>query len=245
MKYQMNRFAVALTLFLTFGLVAPSAQTTGHDAPLKTLKPARVYLMPTVSLETFHLLDSIVQCLGEEKLTAKQRKQYDSCDVFTDLYWDGCSWYCGGVVDTVRASGCLKPAGKFNYEPMNAHDFNHESVWATDGSGVGQWLEYEFQGKNPRITTVKILNGHVKSEKAWRENSRVKRLKLYYMGKPYAILELEDSRSQQYFDVGVLGPHDENAPSWTLRFEIMDIYPGTKYSDTVIAELNFDGIDVH
>lgn len=232
----------AVGLLMTAGSTTMVAQSKGE---LQHIKPEHVFPMPTVSYETFCILDSIAQCDGKEKLTAKQRKQYDSCDVFSDLYWEGCSWYCGGVVDTVRASNWLSPTGKFDYKPMNAHDFNHQSVWATDGKGVGQWLEYEFQGKNPRITTVKILNGHVKTEKAWQENSRVKRLKLYYMGKPYAILELEDSRSMQCFDVGVLGPHDENAPSWTLRFEIMDIYPGTKYEDTIIAELYFDGIDVH
>ena len=85
----------------------------------------------------------------------------------------------------------------------------------------------------------------MKSDKAWRANSRPKALKMYYMGKPYAILELEDSRTLQCFDVGVLGPHDAEAPNWTLRFEILDVYPGEKYADTVISELYFDGIDVH
>ena len=42
-----------------------------------------------------------------------------------------------------------------------------------------------------------------------------------------------------------LGYHDSNKPSWHLRFEIMEVYPGTKYEDTVISELYFDGIDVH
>ena len=58
-------------------------------------------------------------------------------------------------------------------------------------------------------------------------------------------VDLEDSRTLQCFEVGVLGPHDAQAPNWTLKFEILDVYPGTKYDDTVIAELYFDGIDVH
>ena len=179
------------------------------------------------------------------KLTPKEKKDAATCGLYDDLYMPFCSWYCGGVVESVTASNCLKPIGKFTYEGKNAHDFNHESVWATDGNGVGASLVYEFAGKNPRITTIKILNGHVKTEKAWRENSRVKRLKVYYMDKPYAILELEDSRTLQEFEVGVLGPHSETAPNWTLKFEILEIYPGSKYGDTVIAELYFDGIDVH
>ena len=89
------------------------------------------------------------------------------------------------------------------------------------------------------------MNGYVKNDTAWRENSRVKKLKMYYQGNPFAILDLQDSRSLQCFDVGELGPHDENAPNWTLRFEILEVYEGDKYDDTVISELFFDGIDVH
>ena len=58
-------------------------------------------------------------------------------------------------------------------------------------------------------------------------------------------LDLQDSRSLQCFDVGELGPHDEKAPNWTPRFEILEVYEGDKYDDTVISELFFDGIDVH
>ena len=30
-----------------------------------------------------------------------------------------------------------------------------------------------------------------------------------------------------------------------VRKKILEVYPGSKYGDTVIAELYFDGIDVH
>ena len=60
-----------------------------------------------------------------------------------------------------------------------------------------------------------------------------------------AILELEDSRTLQCFDVGLLGYNDKNAANWTLKFEILDVYPGEKYEDTAISELYFDGVDVH
>ena len=36
-----------------------------------------------------------------------------------------------------------------------------------------------------------------------------------------------------------------DTPNWTLRFEILEVYEGDKYDDTVISELFFDGIDVH
>ena len=120
-------------------------------------------------------------------------------------------------------------------------------MWAegVPGQGEGEYLIYTFPGECPRITTVQILNGYTKTEKAWLDNGRVKRLRMYYNGEPYAVLELEDTRRLQSFDVGLLGFHDASAPDWTLKFEILDVYPGDKYADTVITELFFDGIDVH
>ena len=210
---------------------------------VRHLKPQSITQMPKISLAEYNKLPDEM----EEELTPQQLQKYGDLSIYEDLYSGKCSWYCGGIIDTVKASSCLKPIGKINYKGSNAHDFNHESVWAegAPGQGIGEYLVYEFPGSCPRITTVKILNGYVKSEKAWRENSRPKAIKMYYMGKPYAILELEDSRTLQCFEVGLLGPHNEKAPEWTLKFEILEVYPGTKYEDTVISELFFDGVDVH
>ena len=215
------------------------------QGPVKHLKPEAIHQMPKISVEEYeHSLEALE---NDENVSAEELERVGDLTVYTDLYSGFCSWYCGGEILSVKASSSLKPQGKFNYKAENAHDFNHRSVWVegAGGQGIGEWLEYEFPGRCPRITKVEILNGHVKNDKVWRENSRVKSLKMYYMGKPYAILDLEDSRTLQCFNVGVLGPHDDAAPNWTLRFEILEVYPGEKFADTVISELYFDGIDVH
>ena len=220
-----------------------SAAAWGQE---RHIRPEHVVEMPKVSLEKWK---NMPEDFGDDEENQSQQESAKFADlyIYEDLYGGYCSWYCGGVIDTVRASSCLKPIGKIDYKAMNAHDFDHQRVWAEGaaGQGIGEWLEYEFPGRCPRITKVKILNGYVKTEKAWQDNSRPKALRMYYMGRPYAILDLDDSRTLQIFDVGVLGPHDERAPSWTLRFEILEVYPGKKYADTVISELYFDGIDVH
>ena len=69
---------------------------------------------------------------------------------------------------------------------------------------------------------------------------------MYYNDEPYAILNLQDTMGLQSFDVGVLGYEDkDSAPAWSIKFEILEVYPGEKYEDTVITEIYFDGIDVH
>lgn len=211
---------------------------TSVQAQEKVIQPSSVIAMPKITKAEWNKL---YEMESDDEVESK----YGDLSIYDDLYSEKCSWYCGGEVKSVTASSCLQPIKSFKYEGENAHDFNHESVWATKGKGIGESLTYTFEGKCPRITTVKILNGHVKSESVWRANSRVKKLRMYYNGKPYAILALQDSRTLQCFDVGTLGYHDFDKSDWTLKFEILEVYPGSKHEDTVIAELYFDGIDVH
>ncbi len=211
------------------------------QAQEKVIEPTSITEMPKITKTEWETVFN----LCDEGNPPADMSKYGDLTVYEDLYSGWCSWYCGGDVKSVTATSCLKPIKSFNYKAENAHDFSHESVWATSGKGIGESLTYTFEGKCPRITTVKILNGHVKSNASWSANSRVKKLRMYYDGKPYAILNLQDSRTLQSFDVDTLGYNDGTKPDWTLKFEILEVYPGSKHDDTVIAELYFDGIDVH
>ncbi len=109
-----------------------------------------------------------------------------------------------------------------------------------------------FEGASPRINTIIVANGYVKSQAAWENNSRVKKLKVYLDNKPLFILNLEDKRATQTFNIDPIGFSDrENdvarkklAP-WKLKFEILEVYKGLKYDDVAISEIYFDGLDVH
>lgn len=240
-------------------LVALTAQAQGPNPnsanSLPMVKPDHVWMMPTEAelTEWKKLVEKSNIDEGEHMTEADWQRMSaieEGNAVLEDLFSGKCSWYCGGEVQRVTASSHLKAQGRFNYLPKNAHDFSFESVWAegAQGQGIGEWLEYEFAGACPRVTTVKILPGHVKTKAAWEANSRPKYIKVYYLGKPVCILDLQDVRAMQEFDLEKFGPfgyHDSDKPTWRLRFEILDVYPGTKYQDTVIAELEFEGIDVH
>jgi len=247
-----------ILMSMTLALAALSVQAQGSNPnsanSLPHVKPSHVWPMPTDAelAEWKGLNDSFKQ--EDADLPDNMMRRYEELTegnpVLEDLYSGKCSWYCGGEVQRVTASSHLKAQGRFNYLPKNAHDFSHESVWAegAQGQGIGEWLEYEFAGACPRITDVKILPGHVKTKAAWEANSRPKYLKVYYLGKPICLLDLQDVRGMQSFDLEQFGPfgyNDPDKPTWRLRFEIVEVYPGTKYQDTVISELEFDGIDVH
>jgi hypothetical protein len=202
----------------------------------------------------FERCDEILQqivlgTLSYEQLSTNDRhivEKYESVESLYDVLPIGCSWYCGGGPSLITASSELPTYKGITYEAVNAHDLSLSTAWVegVKGYGIGQYLEYVFENQSPRVTTILLYNGYVKSEKAWKENSRVKQLLLSINNTPYAILELADTRARQQFNVGAIG-HNPFGLETVLRFEILDVYPGTKYEDTAISEIYFDGLDVH
>ena len=203
------------------------------------------------------LLETISSRWDTSSLSEQEKDLLDKFDMVEEVYyWEpigpGCSWYCGGGLDTNSASSVLKTSGRVNYQAKNIHDNSFKTAWVegVEGFGIGESITYHFPPQNPRVTTFNIANGYVKSEQAWKDNTRVKKLKVYYNDEPLAILLLEDIRGVQEFKFDPLGYGKEDRentslPWWTLRFEILEVYPGEQYDDTAISEIYFDGIDVH
>lgn len=193
------------------------------EAQLRIIRPSQTFMVPDISRSTY------------------MSGQYydDGNPLFVDLYSGEYNWYFRGSVGNIVASSVLSPQGSSNYKVGNLHDFNHETAWVegVSGYGVGQWIEYQGVGGNS-ISTIKILNGYVKNDRAWSQNSRVKRLKVYCDGKPICVFELQNSRSLQSFDVSDLDM--DHYARKTFRFEILEVYPGTTYQDTVISEIYFE-----
>ena len=248
----------------TFILIALSYGAFGQT--IKNLRPTLGYLVDKSPAGETKFLNNLKQCteLWEKEnaggiLTQQEKKILEeSCaedkEGYYDIFGGGCSWYCGGGIDTLTASSALPSMKDISYTADNAHDFSYKTAWVegVPGYGIGQSLIYSFPPENPRITTIIVVNGYVKSKKTWDENSRVKTLRMYINDKPFAILNLEDSRQEQQFTFDPIGIGDrddwstlKNSPPWTMKFEIVDVYKGEKYDDTAITEIYFDGIDVH
>lgn len=165
--------------------------------------------------------------------------------MFAEVYNVGCSWYCGGDPKEAKASSHLSENGAISCAPSNANDFNLHTAWVegAEGQGIGEYLDIVFDKQSIPFDEIHIINGYAKSQKVWEENSRVKELKVYYNDVPVAILKLKDTRDEQLFKVGMIGPKrgSKVKNDWIVRFEILDVYPGSKYEDTAITEILFDG----
>lgn len=251
---------VLTTAATVLSVMMASAQTNG----VKELTPTRIETLSFSTTEeaNFNKWHELIQ---KEDRTKEEnefvKKGFDKYDETMYSYWEtppgsaACSWYCAGGPSKVLASSALKDQGGITYSGKNAHDFSYNKAWVegVEGYGIGEYLLYKFPTNSPRVTKIIIANGYVKSMKTWKENSRVKKLLMYYNDKPYAILKLEDSCSEQYFVLGdTLGVIDYNLPMYnnddkgmSLKFEILEVYKGDKYDDTAISELYFSGVDVH
>lgn len=217
------------------------------------LSPASKYTLD-LSVKRQKEIERRDQLFAKSRLTKQEQKELDTLleknDEMVSSVWDvvsgECSWYCGGGNYDVKASSSLPKSKAGSYAALSANDLSYQTAWVEgkEGDGTGEHLEYFFKSDAPRITSIIISNGYVKSESAWKNNNRVKKLKLYVDGKPYRILKLEDTMDDQVFEIGTLG-RNKNGKDMVLRFEILEVYKGAKYNDTAITEIYFDGIDVH
>lgn len=206
------------------------------------------------------------------QLTPKERKLYNSYiakygEIGEDSFpWIlngiGCSWYCGADYKT-KVSSSLKPSGNITYSKDNLGDDDIRKAWVegVKGYGIGEYIEFIFPYYAPRATSCKIVNGYNKNESTWRNNSRVKTFNIYEDDKLMAIVNLQDTRNLQTFNLphpfpnrgdnetGALYYDTENGEKMIrpviLKFVITEVYKGDKYDDTAISELIFDGLDVH
>ena len=219
------------------------------QSQIKNFYPKKV-VKPDLSAKREKEINRQNELLQKKTPTASEQKELN---ILLEKYgevvenaWDiidgGCSWYCGGGNYKIKVSSSLNDSYKAEF----ANDLSYKTAWVEGkkDEGIGEHLEYYFKNDSPRITEIIISNGYMKSEETWKNNNRVKKLKLYVNGVPLGVLNLKDSRTDQYFSVGTLG-HNKNGTDLILKFEILEVYKGSKYNDTAITEIYFDGIDVH
>lgn len=243
--------------------------TYGQD--IKNLYPGSIYELDFSQdlIENFNTDESFDKCIkvwetweadgrSYQQATSEELEILKYCDEVREDVWDivgsACSWYCGGGPLGVTASSYLPSQSGNTYEPDNAHDLSYQSAWVegVKGYGMGEYLLYTFDATSPRINKIIVVNGYVKSQSAWHNNSRAKKIKMYVDDEPYAILNLEDKRAEQTFKVEPIGNGNradfeklKAMPNWTIKFEILEVYQGDKYEDVAITEIYFDGLDVH
>lgn len=90
-----------------------------------------------------------------------------------------------------------------------------------------------------KINQIAIINGYAKTDELWKNNGRVKKLKVTVDNKEEYILELEDTKDLQLFDLSY--KNDSIKKKINFKFEILEVYSGEKYEDTCLTSLYLSG----
>jgi hypothetical protein len=139
---------------------------------------------------------------------------------------------CANNHKGIKASSSL---GK-EYIPRNILDFDLSTAWVEGNKdyGINEYIELSLY--NSSLAPDTILNGYHKSKKLWKANSRVKLFKVYINNEACCYLKLKDSMELQKF---TLPKYDSNGKEDNIyKFEIKEVYKGSKYKDTAISALN-------
>jgi hypothetical protein len=235
----LGTFAVLFAFGQTSKVLKPSLGTSNNYSKIEQLNWQN-------ALEKYSKID--IGSLDYEKLPKKDKLLIDSLEMGFGPLTQGpeCSWYCGGEMYKVTSDGHLHQQGNVNYKTENIHDFDLFTAWIPDtvGSAIGKRINFYFKPLSPRVNEIIIYNGYIKNYELFKNNSRVKKFKLYINSVYYATLELSDTTASQTFQIAPVRSTDKKK-DLVLTFEILEIYKGDKYLDVAVSEINFNGLDVH
>jgi len=125
------------------------------------------------------------------------------------------------------------------YQAQAAVDGRLETPWCEGAprTGTGQWLLLELPGP-VQLSQVRLANGFEYNDDIYQDNNRLKMARLLFSNGEVS-WELEDERGYQSLDLErLLGRDNETT---FVRIQIEDTFPGYKYDDSCIAEIEIWG----
>ena len=129
------------------------------------------------------------------------------------------------------SSSTLKATNMADFRPTNLLDGDLGSAWTegSDGSGVGEWVRFDFAEVIP-LARIEIANGNQKDAEHFSGDERVKTLELQYSDGTTQVVQLLDAEGLQ-----TIKPKTEET-QW-IKFTIFSIYPSYKWEDAALSEV--------
>jgi len=149
-----------------------------------------------------------------------------------NLYVNGSASGAEVAVATINASSVLYEQG-YNHEAAQTNDHNLSTDWSEGsyGSGVGEWLQYNFSSAT-QLDSFMIYPGYWKSSALFKQNNRPSSLTISFSDGGECYVTLSDEQQPQL----VVLSEAVNV-TW-VRFTITGVYSGSLYNDCCISEIN-------
>lgn len=161
---------------------------------------------------------------------AEEKKEADADSSGPGFFYHDCAQ----GVSVISASSTLAPQGTKNYSVNNLTDGDPMTAWVPKtGSGIGEYFEIQAQDVNT------IYNGYQSSPSSWKNNSRVKKFKIYRNDTFLCVLELSDKMGSQRFELPDKKEFNEQN-RYIFKFEIVEIYKGLKWPDVAISHVDYE-----
>ena len=150
----------------------------------------------------------------------------------------GCSLKCAFPWETSAVAPGKSPQPVYTLDDDDA-----STVWIDPSETPGTRLVFQFPKKLPRELNgtpfygFDIITGNLKSEPLFKAYARLKKVKLYYNGKPFCIVTFSDTRHWQH----VLFDDIDARQGDSFAMEILEVYPGAKFPNAAVTELILQG----
>lgn len=151
-----------------------------------------------------------------------------------EIYADQIS---NAIISSVSASSHLEEyyesTGHLYHVPENTIDGSYRTAWVenADGDGIGEWIKLSFD-RTYTINGIEISNGYKKSADLYAKNNRPRQVRLHFSDGSYQDYDLTDT-----FEGAQRLTFPEPVTTNSIMIELLSVYPGTKYQDTCITEL--------
>ena len=195
--------------------------------------------VPQNRLITVGLFEKIYESDKEESLEQEEnstgtRSNIDGQYFTAGNYIDHITERTDGVtVIGADASSKLANEGVHTYEPLQSLDNDYSTAWVegVSGNGEGEWISYNLE-KESVVQVIAILNGLASNEDLYYANNRAKEVEITFSsGETITMLLSDDNMELQ----AICLPEEIKTDSIDIR--IISTYPGSKYDDTCISEV--------
>ena len=138
------------------------------------------------------------------------------------------------VISSAWASSTYAGDNLGTHSPDKMYDGKLNTNWTEDasGSGIGEFVEFYFDDIYA-VNKLRIYIGSHYNEDFYKKNCRPKVITLTFRDGSAERIRLEDTYGEQTITF------DQYYYTDFIKLTIEDVYMGTKYMDTVIAELDF------
>ncbi len=136
---------------------------------------------------------------------------------------------------TASATSTLPDEAPYTYGIKNTLDGNLETAWndGAPGAGAGEKLTYRFRSPVD-VKTIGLINGYASTPELFKQNARIRDMVVVTDFARFPVT-LSDSLARQELNLAF-------GRTASVVIEIVSVYPGNRYDDLALTEIDFAGV---